>query len=139
MRFQRKQSNRQTIRVVINLAAMIDVSFLLLFYFLVTWSLADAESRLDSGLQVQSQSSGDAPDFQPQIVDVMVQDGRPVYRVGDRIFADKESLRDAVEPLNKEIGLFVRVEPGPTAGFVVAAIQVGHDAGFRKVTYVAAE
>ena len=91
-------------------------------------------------LEVQRESaSGEAPDFEPQVVDVLVHDGRPAYRLGSRILSDKAALAAALAPLKKELGLFVRVEPGPNAGFVVSAIQAGHDAGFTKVTYVAAE
>ena len=51
---------------------MIDVTFLLLLYFMVTTVLAKPEDRLSPTLQTQRDSAvSSASDFQPQIVEVM--------------------------------------------------------------------
>ena len=46
-------SRRRSDRVTINLASMIDVSFLLLFYFMVATMMDDRETRLSTNLQTQ--------------------------------------------------------------------------------------
>lgn len=140
MRIQVRPSRRRPTLLVLNLASMIDVTFLLLIYFMLTMVFTKPEDRLSSALRAKTeQASGSASDFQPQVVDVVVADGAPGYRLGARLFRDKASLTAALEPLNKATGLFIRVSNEPSTGFVLAAFQAGHDAGFEKVTYVAVE
>lgn len=137
MRIRVRPSRRPISRVTLNLASMIDVVFLLLIYFMVTMIIATPEDRLHPALQAQTRdAAGSRSDFQPQIVTVAVIDNRPAYRLGGRVFFDTASLREALEPLSKSAGLFVRVEREPSAGFVIGAIQAGYDAGFDQVTYV---
>ena len=96
--------------VTLNLASMIDVTFLLLLYFLVTTVLARPEDRLSSSLQTRSESAaGPSADFQPQIVDVLMLDGRPAFRLGPRVLRDKASLTSVLRELPKSAGLFVHV------------------------------
>ncbi len=126
--------------VTLNLASMIDVTFLLLLYFLVTTVLARPEDRLSSSLQTRSESAaGPTSDFQPQVVDVLLLDGRPAFRLGVQVLRDKASLTSVLRPLPKSAGLFVHVFDDATVGAVAAALQAGKDAGFEQVTYVPAE
>lgn len=119
---------------------MIDVTFLLLLYFLVTTVLARPEDRLSPSLQTRSESAaGPTSDYQPQIVDVLLVDGEPAFRLGARLFRDKASLTAALKPLPKSAGLFVHVFDEAPVGAVAAAFQAGKDVGFEQVTYVAAE
>ena len=119
---------------------MIDCTFLLLAYFLLTMVVLDPEDQLAPNLHAdRTSAAGAASDFQPQIVDVLVVNAEPTYMVGDRAFSDKASLRSALEGLAKDAGLFVRVHAGPSVGFAAAAMQAGRDAGFDQVTYVPAE
>ena len=137
MQIRVKKSRRQTSRIVLNLASMIDVIFLLLIYFMVTMVIATPEDKLSSTLHAESESaSGARSDFQPQVIEVTMLDGQPAYRLGSRVFRDRDSLRAALDPLNKVTGLFIKVQNEPSVGFVVAAFQAGHDAGFSTVTYV---
>ncbi len=126
--------------VTLNLASMIDVTFLLLLYFLVTTVLARPEDRLSSSLQTRSESAaGPTSDFQPQIVDVLQLDGRPAFRVGRQVLRDKASLSAVLRPLPKSAGLFVHVFDDATVGAVAEAFQAAMDSGFEQVTYVPAE
>ena len=126
---------RQTI--TLNLASMIDVTFLLLLYFLVTTVLARPEDRLSPTLQTQSDNAaGPTVDFQPQILDVLMSEGVPVYRLGTQIIADRAALVHALQPLHKPAGLFIQVFDDVPVGTAVAAFQAGRDAGFEQVTYV---
>jgi biopolymer transport protein ExbD len=127
-------------RITINLASMIDVSFILLFYFLVATMLEDRENRLSTGLQTQSANAATpAGDFQTQVIEVERADGALAYRIGERLCRDRESLAAALDPLPKSSGVFVKVHDGVDVGFAVAAVQIARDAGFQQVTYVPAK
>jgi biopolymer transport protein ExbD len=134
----RRRKRRQ--KFELNLTSMIDVTFLLLLYFLVTTVLAEPEDRLTPTLQTRSESaSGPTSDFQPQIVEVLLADGVPVYRLGLEVFRDIASLKTALERLHKPSGLFVKVYDDPPVAAAAAAIQAGRDVGFEQVTYVPAK
>jgi biopolymer transport protein ExbD len=139
MRFHVKPGRRRLERVTINLAAMIDVTFLLLFFFMVASALDERESRLSAAVQTQGSGPSAAADFQSQAVEVAVIDGRPRYRLGERVVNDRIELAAVLQPLRKETGLFVKVGRDVPVGFAVAAMQVASDAGFTQVTYVPQE
>jgi len=127
-------------RVTINLASMIDVSFLLLFYFMVATMIHDRENRLSAGVQTQSQGApGSVGDFQAQNVEVRTVEGAAAYLLGDRVCRDRGELAAALQPLPKKAGVFVKVFDDVDVGFAVAAVQVAHDVGFEQVTYVPAK
>jgi biopolymer transport protein ExbD len=136
MRFSVKPGRRRLERVTINLAAMIDVTFLLLFFFMVASALDQRESRLSAAVKTQGDGPAAAADFQTQTIQVRVLDGRPRYQLGERILNDRIELAAVLQPLRKDVGLFIEVGDGVPVGFAVAAIQVASDAGFTQVTYV---
>lgn len=136
MRISPKANRRRSDRVTINLASMIDVSFILLFYFMVATMINDRETRLSANLQTQSGEAGAAGDFQTQNIEVRVVDGSPAYVVGTRVCRDRSQLINVLKPLPKSAGAFVKVADDVDVGFAVAAVQMAHDAGFEKVTYV---
>lgn len=139
MRIHRKSSRRRQ-TVTLGLASMIDVTFLLLLYFLVTTVLALPEDRLSPSLQTRTEgAAGPTSDFQPQIVEVRLLDGSPAYQLGAQVLRDKPSLVAALKPLPKSAGLFVHVFNDAPVGAVAAALQAGRDVGFEQVTYVVAE
>ena len=139
MRFRPPSSRRRIERITLNLASMIDVTFLLLIYFMVSTVFARPEDRLSPVLQTQRDTAtGMESDFQPQRVEVMTLEGRPVYRLAGRLLSDKRALREALAPLPKDPGVFIDVHDEVPVGFAVAAIQSAHDAGFEQVTYVPA-
>ena len=140
VRLRPRNSARRFDRVTINLASMIDVSFLLLFYFMVATMLEDREKRLSTALQTQSPASvKKTSDFQSQNIEVRMIDEAPAYRLGSRVLHDKRELAAALDPLPKSAGVFVRVFDDVPVGFAVAAVQVARDAGFEQVTYVPAK
>lgn len=140
MRIGVHPSRRRDGVIALNLASMIDVTFLLLIYFMVAMVLALNEDHLSPTLQTRRDAaSGAASDFQPQVLEVLVLDGAPAYRLGDLVLRDRGALQDALAPLPKSVGVFVQVFDGVSVGFAVAAIQVARDAGFEQVTYVPAD
>ena len=133
-------SRRRRQPIQLNLASMIDVTFLLLLYFMVTTVLALPEDRLSPSLQTTSESAaGPTADFQPQVVEVLLIDGSVAYRLGTEVMRDRVSLTAALQRLHKPSGLFVKVFAEAPVGAVATAIQAGRDVGFEQVTYVPAE
>ncbi|UYV11726.1 MAG: biopolymer transporter ExbD [Phycisphaera sp.] len=120
------------------LTPMIDVVFLLLIYFMVTATITPPESRVASTLQGE-RGSGQARDLKPQIVTIDLTGSTVTYRLGSRVFADRESLAAALEQLPKEGGLFVRVTDRAPWSAVAGVMQDALDAGFVKRTYVPAD
>ncbi|MFM1803335.1 MAG: hypothetical protein RL136_214 [Planctomycetota bacterium] len=135
MRFQRKGSNR---KAELNLASMIDATFLLLAFFLVTTGAGSNESKLSPNLRVQ-QGTDAADDLEPQVLEVLEVEGETVFRLGSADYRDRRALAEALGGLSLERGLFVRVYGGVDVGSAATAIQVGRDVGFEVVTYVPAK
>jgi biopolymer transport protein ExbD len=137
MRIHVPPSRRAYAGITVNLASLIDVSFLLLFYFMVATMMDDRESRLSAGLRTQSPEAANAPgDFQSQTIEVRRGESSPVYVLGSHVCRTRQELTKALEPLPRDIGVLVKVYDGVDVGFAVAAIQASHDAGFNQVTYV---
>jgi len=133
MRFIRR---RDRPKPELNMASMIDATFLLLAFFLFTTGMQGRESRLSPNLAVRRDAAGGASEMQAQVVVAGLVDGKPAYRLGERTAADRAALVAALGPLDKGQGLLVEVHPGVSVGFATAAIQAGRDAGFAQVTYV---
>lgn len=137
MRIRVRQTRRGLSQVALNLTSMIDVIFLLLIYFMLTMVISQPEDRLSPTLQTKrNAASGDSTDFQPQVVEVMLIDGAPGYRLGSQVFRDKSALTDRLLELPKEAGVFITVSDNVSVGFATAAVQAARDADFEKVTYV---
>jgi biopolymer transport protein ExbD len=137
MKFHARPTRRRRAeRITLNLASMIDVTFLLLIYFMLTTLLIPPEDRLSPTLQTQREGAAAAADFQPQIVEALLHEGRPTYRLGSRLLRTRDELSAAIEPLPRDRGVFVQVHGSVPVGFAVAAIQAARDAGFDPVTYV---
>ncbi len=139
MRFAGKSSRRRMDRLNLSLASMIDVTFLLLVYFMVTTVLTAPEDRLAPALKsAEASGAGVQADFSPQVIEVKMIDGAPAYRVGSRIVSQREVLEEVLSDLPLEPGVFIEVSKGVSVGFAIAALQVARDVGFEKVTYVPA-
>lgn len=132
-----REGNR---RVVLSMSSMIDVTFLLLAYFLLTTIVTQREDRLSPNLAIDRSTSGSREqDLEPQVLEVAMRDGEVAFTIGARTFTERAALLEALRELPKGPGLFVRVLDGPTVAAAAAAIQCGRDAGFKEVTYVPAE
>ncbi len=137
MRFQKRRSRVRVDRLTMNLASMIDVTFLLLVYFIVSTVMARPEDQLTSAIQTRdAESAGAEIDYQPQVVEVVAIDGVPFYVIGNRRFGDLAGLRRVLEDLPTELGVFIRVSADLPVDFALAAVQAARDAGFEQVTYV---
>ena len=82
-----------------NMTSLIDVTFLLLIYFMVSMVIAKPEDRLNPTIRTQDASaSGSEADFQPQIVEVILVSGIPTYRLGQH-----DLVEDVVHPLPRKV------------------------------------
>jgi len=139
VRFVKGRSDARTGKVTLNLASMIDVTFLLLIYFLVTMVLVPDEDRLDPLLQTKTDSGGGpVSDLLPQRVEVGIFDGVPGYRLGLRVTSDREELARLLAALPRTSDIVIDVADQVSVGFAVTALQIAQDAGFERVTYVPA-
>ncbi|MFM2095308.1 MAG: hypothetical protein RIS70_2432 [Planctomycetota bacterium] len=135
-----KLSSRKQITSLADLpmTSMIDVVFLLLIFFMVTTSWVKTERELDPGIRVQkSASQRAARDLEPAVIDVLLRDTGPCYRIGGRdIASDQELQAVLVQFPNKQEGAVVRVSDAAPFGFAAAAIQACKAANFANVSYV---
>lgn len=131
MRFSSSRSIHRN-RPLINMASMIDVTFLLLSFFLVTSGMGRLEGRLSSALGT---SSGAAGDLQAVVIEVHGSPGAIWFRVAGRRLDGTDALREALRPLPREPGAAVRVHEGPGVADAAAALQLVRDAGFERVSY----
>jgi len=136
MKFTSRQQSHRLNRAAVNLSSMIDVTFLLLIYFLVTTVLTPPEDLLVSALNMDDGTSMKQEDLEPQIVKVELLEGNPTYTIGGNICHDKKELLEVLANLPTDPGVIIRVGNNVPVGFAIAAIQIARDAKFQKVTYV---
>jgi biopolymer transport protein ExbD len=117
----------------LNLATMLDATFLLLAYFLVTAATEPRESRLESSLALAGEPR--AADLEPAVLEVAIEGGATVFRLGQRVLRDPASLREALGRLDPESPIRLLVRPEPRVEAVASALQAIEDAGFREVAY----
>ena len=135
----RPPRRRSLDQVPLNLASMIDVTFLLLIYFMVSTVLAPDERTLETAIKREQEgASPDDRDFRPQRVRVLRDAEGPLWRLGGRVIRDRAELGRVMTDLPTEAGMVVEVEGGVPVEIAVAALQAARDAGFTEVSYVPA-
>jgi biopolymer transport protein ExbD len=132
MRFSRTRDGDRT---PINLTSMIDATFLLLSFFLVTTAMQRREGKLTGALDTAAAGQGD---LQAVVVEVGGTPGALHYRVAGRTLADERALAELLAPMPKAPGVAVRVGDGPSVADAAAVLQLVRDAGFERVSYAAA-
>ena len=122
-------------RPLINMVSMIDATFLLLGFFLVTSGAAMLEGRLSGALGTATGARGD---LQAVVVEVMGTPGAAWCRVAGRRLDGVDALQAALRPLPKDPGVAIRVHDGPSVADAAAVLQAARDAGFQRVSYAPA-
>ena len=131
------KGNRRGInRAALNMSSMIDVTFLLLIYFIVSTVLSKPEDQLNPTLMVDQGTAVNESLLEPQIILVEKRNLIPVYALGDLVFTSREELSKVLQALPKDPGVIIKADNNVLVAFAVAAIQESRDAGFEKVTYV---
>ena len=136
MRIHRKKPRRIGEAIPkLPLIAFVDVVLFLLLYFLMSGSLAEPESELAAGLKTDRGSSKGS-DFTAQILIVESSPAGPAFRLGGRVFTDRDQLVKVLGSLPKDRGVIVKSTRSATVGGAASAVQACKDAGFDKVSYV---
>ena len=135
MKFGRGKPKRGT-SATLNMSSMIDVTFLLLIYFILTTVFSPPEDQLTPALKVEQGSASKESDLEPQIVSVTSIGSQQVYQIGDQTIPDRSKLAMILVRLPNDPGIIIRVDDAVTVGFAIAAVQEARDAGFERVTYV---
>ena len=119
----------------LEITSLIDVIFLLLIFFLISARQQPPESELVPALRSDKTASA-GEDLQPQIVEVVLIENEPGFRLGQNVVRTRLDLQTLLDQLPKERGVFVKASSMVTTQWAVAALQACEDAGFEKVTYV---
>lgn len=135
MRFTPRRATRPTL--ALSLASMLDATFLLLAYFLVTAAIDRPEERLAAGLLGGGRI--ESANLEPVRLEVGMADGTPRYLLGARAITDRTELASRLAALDPGTPLRVVVRSGPPVSAVTAAIQSARDAGIETVAYEPAE
>lgn len=133
----RKRQDRGTGIMRLPLAALIDVVFFLLLYFIMAGTLSAAEGELPMTLSTGKRAAGSGSDYSTQVLFVQAEGGKARYRLGSRSIGDQEELTRVLAQLPKEPGIVVRADDDAPVSFTAGALQAARDAGFARVSYVA--
>ncbi len=117
------------------LTSMIDVVFLLLIFFLVTANFAQQEHKLPAALQTDG-GGVQASDMQPQIIQIELQAGQPVYIIGQVLCSDRASLQAVLMQLPRDPGVAIKSAPDVPIQSIATALQAARNAGFTRRSYV---
>lgn len=117
------------------LTSMIDVVFLLLIFFLVTADFAQQEHKLPSALQTEG-GGVRSSDLQPQIIRISLDDGEPVYTIGQVRSSDRVSLEAVLKQLPRDAGVAIKADPDVPIQSIATALQAARNAGFSRRSYV---
>jgi biopolymer transport protein ExbD len=120
------------------LVAMIDVVLFLLLYFIIAGSLVPAESQLSAALSTAGRGAGGGSDLSAQVLFVERIGEQTRFRIGGQSVTDRISLAAVIGALPKDPGVVLRVSDDAPVWATAMALQVIRDAGFRRVSYVAA-
>jgi biopolymer transport protein ExbD len=122
----------------LQLTSMIDVTFLLLIFFMITSSFHKAERELDPLVKVDRLAAKAKPALrQPAIIDIVAVGPQFVMRLGGRDFTTAQPLVEVLQQLDsREEGAVVRVPPEAPFELAATAIQACKSAGYTQVSYV---
>lgn len=139
MNFSRSSKSLDPAQMRLPLIALIDVVLFLLLYFIFAGNISAEEAELSAALRSEKAAAGRGADLQPQIISVDLDNGRPVFRLGERVARTRSELTAVLKDLPKEGGVFIRVSGAVPVESAASAIQAAKDAGFVKVSYVPAK
>jgi biopolymer transport protein ExbD len=127
--------------VELQMTSMIDVTFLLLIFFMITASFTKTERELDPQMKVNKQApTSKQSQVEPAIIDLLKTEAGFIMRLGGREFTTAAELIPILRQMeNKGDGAFVRVPPDVPFDLPATAIQACKSAGFPFVSYVPKE
>ena len=133
----------------INLTPMIDMVFLLMVYFVVTYGGAVAEQRLPSAVTAApSGAAGTAanslprPEIAPVVVRVGWNGAAPEWKIDGQPIASLADVREtlfAVAAVKRDVPVVIHPDSPVPLGHVIDLYDQARLAGFEKVQFTAAE
>ena len=137
MRLSKYRPNRES-RLELSTTSMIDVVFLLLIFFLVTTTFLTPERQLKPNIpMVKETAASSDDDIEPAHVDIVRQNGIPVWQIGATVTTDLKIIRQILDQYpDKSGGAFVRLSDNCPFGMAAAAINACKQAGFTNVSFV---
>lgn len=136
---KRPSSRRRGARLgALPLTPMIDVVFLLLIFFLVTSNFAQQEEKLPAALQTEG-GGVRSSDMQPQIIQITLNAGQPVFTLGQVRCTDRLQLEAVLNQLSRDAGVAIKAEPDVPIQSIATALQAARNAGYSKRSYVPGE
>jgi biopolymer transport protein ExbD len=137
-----------------DMTSMIDVTFLLLIFFIVTLNFHTLEGRLDAALpKTHGIRQFDTPPIEPIVLTLQVANpgtlqvdpdskrhkvfaGRVMrYKIGTRVFADLAKVQEFLNTLDRESTVTLDPMAGTVQGDVIKALDVVLDVGFEHVDF----
>ena len=118
------------------LIALIDVVLFVLLYFIIAGTFGGTESDLAAALAGDRVGAGSGNRLSAQVLNVEPDGALVRFRIGARVAKDRNELTAVVAQLPKEPGINVRVANDVPVSAAAMALQVVHDAGFTRISYV---
>lgn len=131
MKFRTTTENGQA---ALQLAPMIDVVFLLLIFFLVTWSYARFENELDISVPAADESEDPRRRFGEQIINV-TKDGRVVVNSVEMDDTELLEALDAVAELRPDQSIILRGDASVAYEHIVRVLNICHKAKIYNVAF----
>jgi biopolymer transport protein ExbD len=137
-----------------DMTSMIDVTFLLLIFFIVTLNFHTLEGRLDAALpKTHGARQFDAPPIEPIVLTLQVanpgilqvdensprhkvyQDRVVRYRIGTQVFSSLPQVQQFLSTLDRESTVTLDPLAGTVQGDVIKALDVVLEVGFDHVDF----
>ncbi len=131
MNFHRR---RASIQPALQLAPMIDVVFLLLIFFLVTWSYARFENELDISVPKADESQDPRRRFGEQIINV-TKDGTVIVNSVEMGDAELLDALNAVAEIRPDQSIILRGDASADYEHIVRVLNICHKAKIYNVAF----
>jgi biopolymer transport protein ExbD len=118
------------------LIALIDVILFLLFYFIIAGNIDNEENELAATLALVGTSPSEDTKAKAHLLGVTGDVLGPAYRIAGSEVRGRDELLGLLRGLPKDVGIVIRSSPTIPFEMVAGAMQVAHDAGFVKITYL---
>lgn len=125
----------------LSIAAMIDVVFLLLIFFLVTTTMAAPERQLDPAIAVDRDARGQSVlQLQPLVIDIYREQGVAVYRAGATWGESLSTIMPIIDNYpDPSAGAIINLSDGVPFNMAAQAINAVREADFEAVSLVPVE
>ncbi|MGI9516922.1 MAG: ExbD/TolR family protein [Pirellulaceae bacterium] len=114
-------------------AAMIDVVFLLLIFFLVTTTFNTPERQLEPSIRERESAESTNANVGPAVVDVLRESSVAIYQFGQTKTSNLQTITELLQRWpDKSRGAIVRLADDAPFGMAAQAVNACRQAGFPK-------